>query len=57
MKQETTKVVEVPDFVPIVGQSTVYMDLGQDGILITLGGKIENNTILTPVRSAWLLPT
>jgi len=46
---KTTTVIGMPDFVPIIGQSLVYLDVGLDGILIVVGGKTEMNGVLNPV--------
>jgi hypothetical protein len=54
MESETTSVIDVPDFVPIIGQSLVYMDVTLEGILIALGGKTEMNGSLTPVSGSIL---
>lgn len=50
MKKEVTSVTNVPDFIPIIGQSLVYMDVGDEGILIALGGKTEKDGVLNAVR-------
>jgi hypothetical protein len=49
MANETTSVIDVPDFVPIVGQSLVYMDVGEDGILLAVGGMTEAEGMLNAV--------
>jgi hypothetical protein len=53
MESETTSVINVPDFVPIVGQSLVYVDVNVEGILIAVGGKKEINGSLSPVSGSY----
>lgn len=55
MKSERTSVINVPDFVPIVGQSLVYVDVNVKGILIAVGGKKEINGSLSPVSRFYFL--
>jgi hypothetical protein len=43
MSLESTTIIDVPEFVPIIGQSLVYLDVGVNGILIAIGGQTEIN--------------
>jgi hypothetical protein len=46
MSFENTTIIDVPEFVPIIGQSLVYLDVGIEGILIAIGGQTEMNGVL-----------
>lgn len=55
MDTEKTTMFSVPEFVPVIGQSLVYLNAGVSGILVALGGKREMNGTLSLVRD--LFPT
>ncbi|RDW79447.1 hypothetical protein BP6252_04085 [Coleophoma cylindrospora] len=46
MDTKSTTIIEVPSFVPVVGQSLVYIDAGKKGVLVVLGGYTETNGVL-----------
>lgn len=50
MKTEKTRVVDVPSWVPVVGQNLVFLSAGEEGILIVVGGYVESNGALIRVR-------
>lgn len=52
MNVETTKTIGVPDYVPVIGQSLVYLDLSTEGILIVIGGQTEMNGIINTVSDS-----
>jgi hypothetical protein len=50
METETLSSLEVPDFVPVVNQSLVFLNTrNKDGLLVALGGYTEKNGTLTIV--------
>jgi hypothetical protein len=50
MGTETLSSLEVPDFVPVVNQSLVFLNTGdKDGLLVALGGYTEKNGSLAVV--------
>ena len=49
MKTETISVFNVPSYVPIIGQTLVYLPAGQQGLLVALGGQSESNGTLERV--------
>lgn len=50
MQTESLSSLEVPDFVPVVNQSLVFLDTGnKEGALVALGGYTEKNGDLTVV--------
>lgn len=51
MTKETISVVDVPAFVPIVGQSMVFLETASKGLLAVLGGKTERNGTVAYVSS------
>lgn len=55
MGSENITMFDVPESVPVIGQSLVFLDAGVSGILVALGGKIETNGTLSLVRD--LFPT
>jgi len=57
METETLKTLPVPEFVPVVNQSLVFVDTGtRSGALVVLGGLIERNSVLslTPSTSVFI---
>ncbi|RDW91841.1 hypothetical protein BP5796_01235 [Coleophoma crateriformis] len=46
MDTKSTTTIEVPQFVPVLGQSLVYIDAGKKGVLVALGGYTETNGVL-----------
>ena len=50
MTREVLTTLPVPDFVPIVNQSLVFIDTGsRSGALVALGGLVEREGVLTMV--------
>lgn len=49
MNTEKTSVVDVPSYVPIIGQNLVFLSAGKEGILIAFGGHTESNDALERV--------
>ena len=49
MNTEKTSVVDVPAYVPIIGQNLVFLSAGKEGALIALGGQTESNGALERV--------
>jgi hypothetical protein len=52
MSLETTTIIDVPEYVPIIGQSLVYLDVSVEGILIAIGGQTEINGVLNTVSES-----
>ena len=51
MQTETLSSLEVPDFVPVINQSLVFLDTGNnEGALVALGGYTEKNGTLAIVN-------
>jgi hypothetical protein len=51
MQKETLSRIPVPDYVPVVNQSLVFLNTAtRSGALITLGGYIERNGMLSLVN-------
>ncbi|MCJ1394522.1 hypothetical protein MMC18_007401 [Xylographa bjoerkii] len=46
MNSESIYTVDIPNYIPIVDPSLVYLDAGSDGALIVLGGQTESNGFL-----------
>ena len=55
METEKTSVIEVPSFVPIIGQNLVFLSAGKEGILVALGGQCESNGVLELVSKVLFL--
>ena len=52
MKNETLSSISVPEFVPVVNQSLVFIDTAtRSGALAALGGYVEINGILELVTT------
>ena len=51
MKTETAKMFDVPDFVPVIGQSLVFFETVTGGILVVVGGLTESGGVLSPVST------
>ena len=49
MVTETAKILDVPDFVPVIGQSLVFFETVTGGILVVIGGMIEIGGVLSQV--------
>ena len=49
MNTEKTSVIDVPSYVPIIGQNLVFLAAGKEGVLIALGGQTESNGALERV--------
>lgn len=41
MNAEKTSVIDVPPYVPIIGQNLVFLPTAGDGVLVALGGYTE----------------
>jgi hypothetical protein len=41
--------LNVPEFMPVIGQSLVYLDVGVNGILVAVDGQIEINGVINTV--------
>jgi hypothetical protein len=51
MQQETLSTITVPDFVPVVNQSLVFLNTAtRSGALVALGSYVERNGTLSLVR-------
>jgi hypothetical protein len=46
--------VAVPGYVPTVGCSLIYLEAGQDGVLVVLGSRTERDGVLSTVRRVFL---
>jgi hypothetical protein len=49
MDSESTQVTDVPDYVPILGQSLVFLNVGDEGMLVAFGGMTEINGVISRV--------
>lgn len=52
MNFETTAIIDVPEFVPIIGQGLVYLDVIVEGILTAIGGQTEMNDVFNTVSES-----
>lgn len=51
MNTESTSIVTIPDYVPVVDPNLVYLDIGVRGALVVVGGQTESNGTLEMASS------
>ena len=49
MTTENALAYDIPDYIPIIDPSLVYLDAGTEGVLVVIGGQTEKDGVLNTV--------